>query len=157
MYLWMAWNLLCRPGWRWILRDPPAFVSWMLELKAYTTTLHLLRFKKKKKQGLLVPQTVPRMALNSWFSWLRAGDYKQVPSTRLEPRAPCSVIGSSSYNSGKKVGCGERIQTSWPSVSLVLVPVESESEAGSVSLCSPSYLRYSSHPAPFSPQDLSAM
>lgn len=92
MYLWVAWNLLCRSGWPWILRDPPAFVSWMLELKAYTTTLHLLGFFFLK-QGFLVPQTVPRMALNSWFSWLRAGDYKQVSSTRLEPRAPCSVVG----------------------------------------------------------------
>jgi hypothetical protein len=33
VYRWLSWNLLCRPGWPWIHRDPPASVSWVLGLK----------------------------------------------------------------------------------------------------------------------------
>jgi hypothetical protein len=37
IYLWVAWNLLCRPGWRQTYRDPLASASLVLRLKTCAT------------------------------------------------------------------------------------------------------------------------
>ena len=38
---WLSWNLLCRPSWPQNYRDPLASISWVLSLKACSTTAWL--------------------------------------------------------------------------------------------------------------------
>lgn len=37
--LWLSWTWLCRPGWSWSHRDPPASTSYELGSKVYSITI----------------------------------------------------------------------------------------------------------------------
>lgn len=92
MYLWISWNLLCRPDLPETHRDPSAFASWGLGFKAWATKPG----QKSLKQNYITIKLKEPILKNYLWLWIILQTIKQTLNfyfTHREIVTICTSLG----------------------------------------------------------------